>query len=66
MKSEKRITLQRDWFWNRAVEFETLYGNTENEEHLATAEAFAMVAGTLDWVLADGDGMLADEEPDVG
>lgn len=62
MKSQELIQLQREWFWNRAVEFETLYENTQNEEFLRTAEAFAMVVGTLDWVLGKGDEPLADGE----
>lgn len=46
MKSEERITMQRDWFLAQSDAFEGIGAEK-------IAEEFKLVAGTLDWVLLD-------------
>lgn len=54
MKTEERIRIQRDWFWTLAGEFERKAEDEDGPDAVAAANLaheFAMVVGTLDWVL---------------
>lgn len=53
MKTVENVTQQRDWFTLMAEALEVEADLTSDVEKRTLSENFAIIAGALDWVLAD-------------
>lgn len=51
MKTENEIRAQRDWFWVLSEEMDRQAEAENSADKAQTALEFAVVVGTLDWVL---------------
>lgn len=53
MKTEEQIRAQRDWFWVNAEAAEEEAEKTADPRYAQIASEFAVVVGTLDWILEE-------------